>query len=74
MLPQWNKGMPSAWIAHVKSVYAKGKAKGMSYKQAMVAAKSSYKKGGKAAEKSEEAAPKKRRRRAKKKKLKEEDE
>jgi hypothetical protein len=36
--------MPSAWISHVKSVYAKGKAKGMSYKQAMVQAKSSYKK------------------------------
>ena len=75
MLPQWNKGklpMPSAWIQHVKSVYAKGKAKGMSYKQAMISAKSSYKKGGKAAEKSEEPAPKKRRR-AKKKKLKEEE-
>ena len=38
--------MPSAWVQHVKSVYAKGKAKGMSYKQAMIAAKSSYKKGG----------------------------
>lgn len=44
--------MPSAWISHVKSVYAKGKAKGMSYKQAMVAAKASYKKKA--------AAPKKR--------------
>ena len=36
--------MPSAWIAHVKATYAKGKSKGMSYKQAMVAAKSTYRK------------------------------
>ena len=46
MLPQWNKGMPSAWIAHVKSVYAKGKAKGMSYKQALKAASKTWKKSG----------------------------
>ena len=61
--------MPSAWIAHVKSVYAKGKAKGMSYKQAMIAAKASYKKGkgAPAAAAAEEApAPKKRRRKKKK--------
>ena len=59
--------MPSAWIAHVKSVYAKGKGKGMSYKQAMVAAKSSYKRAGKSAEPKgeEDAAPKKRRRKKK---------
>ena len=36
--------MPSKWISHVKSVYQKGKAGGMTYSQAMVAAKSSYKK------------------------------
>lgn len=66
--------MPSAWIAHVKSVYAKGKGKGMSYKQAMISAKASYKKGGKAAGKSEAAAPKKRRRKKKKSVSKEEEE
>jgi hypothetical protein len=38
--------MPSAWVKHVQAVYAKGKAKGMSYKQAMVAAKKTWKKGG----------------------------
>ena len=47
--------MPSAWVQHVKSVYAKGKSKGMSYKQAMIAAKSSYKKGGKSKKKDEPA-------------------
>lgn len=41
-----NSSMPSAWITHVKSVYAKGKSKGMSYKQAMVKAAKSYKKTG----------------------------
>ena len=41
----------------MKSVYAKGKSKGMSYKQAMVAEKASYKK--------KTAAPKKRRRKKK---------
>ena len=48
--------MGSAWVEHVKSVYAKGKKNGMSYKQAMQKAKASWakKKGGKAA-----AAPKK---------------
>ena len=46
--------MPSAWVQHVQVVYRKGKAKGMSYKQAMVAAKKTYKKSGatKAASKS----------------------
>ena len=58
--------MPSAWITHVKSVYAKGKGKGMSYKAAMIAAKKTYKKKGAAAASSEEAAPKKRRGRKKK--------
>ena len=52
--------MPSKWVQHVKSVYAKGKAKGMTYRQAMVAAKSTYKKAGKEAE-PEADAPKKRR-------------
>ena len=41
----------SSWIAHVKSVYAKGKSKGMSYKDAL-----------RAAAKTSEEAPKKRRR------------
>ena len=63
--------MPSAWITHVKSVYAKGKKKNASYTygQAMKDAKGSYKRGGKApkAEAEEpEAAPKKRRRKKKK--------
>jgi len=65
--------MPSAWITHVKSVYAKGKKKNSSYTygQAMKDAKGSYKRGGKA-QKAEaeaevpEAAPKKRRRKKKK--------
>ena len=66
--------MPSAWIAHVKSVYAKGKSKGMSFKQAMISAKASYRKGksSKAEEKEPETKPK--RRRAKKKKLKQDPE
>ena len=42
--------MGSAWVEHVKSVYAKGKKNGMSYKQAMQKAKASWaKKKGKAA-------------------------
>ena len=63
--------MGSAWVEHVKSVYNKGKKKGMSYKEAMQKAKVSWakKKGGaatkatakkgkkkKAAEESEEKA------------------
>ena len=45
--------MGSAWVEHVKSVYAKGKKKGMSYKEAMQKAKVSWakKKGGAAATK-----------------------
>ena len=54
--------MVSSWITHVKSVYAKGKAGGLSFKQAMVKAKASYKKKGAASA----VAPKKRRRRKKK--------
>ena len=62
--------MPSAWITHVKSVYAAGKKKNASYKygQAMKDAKSTYKRAGKAASNAveEKAAPKKRRRKKKK--------
>ena len=53
--------MPSAWITHVKKTYAAGKSKGMTYSQAMVAAKKTYRKGAA----SEAAAPKKRRRKKK---------
>ena len=34
----------SSWIAHVKAVYAKGKGKGMSYKDALRAAAKTWKK------------------------------
>ena len=51
------------WLAHLKSFWAKNKGK-MSYRQAMVAAKSTYKKSGKEAE-PEADAPKKRRRKKK---------
>ena len=60
--------MPSAWITHVKSVYAAKKKKNSSYTygQAMKDAKTTYKRGGKAAKAStdeqEVAAPKRRRR------------
>ena len=61
--------MPSAWVKHVQSVYQSGKAKGMSYKQAMVAAEKTYKRGGKKAEaaddEKQEAKPKGRRRKKK---------
>ena len=64
--------MPSAWITHVKAVYAKGKKKNAAYKygQAMKDAKATYKKGGAAKTSTAEpeaAAPKKRRARKKKK-------
>ena len=68
--------MPSAWVQHVQSVYKAGKAKGMSYKQAMIAAKKSYRSKGKAkkaaggaaaaAEEDEKEEKPKRRRRKKK--------
>lgn len=61
--------MPSAWITHVKSVYAAGRKKDSSYKykNAMMDAKKTYKKKGAAAASEEpEAAPKKRRARKKK--------
>ena len=70
--------MPSAWITHVKSVYAAGKKKNSAYKygQAMKDAKATYKKKGAAAKKEETvvAAPKKRRRKKKSSMKKEEDE
>ena len=61
--------MPSAWVQHVQSVYKAGKAKGMSYKQAMIAAKKSYRSKGKAkggADEDEKEEKPKRRRRKKK--------
>ena len=63
--------MPSAWITHVKAVYAKGKKKNASYTygQAMKDAKSTYKRGGAAKSSTDEpeaaAAPKRRRRKKK---------
>ena len=61
--------MPSAWITHVKSVYASKKKKNASYTygQAMKDAKATYKRSGAAAKSSteEQAAPKKRRRKKK---------
>ena len=63
--------MPSAWITHVKAVYAKNKKKNPSYKygQAMKDAKSTYKKGGAAKSSTDEPevaeAPKRRRRKKK---------
>ena len=60
--------MPSAWITHVKSVYAAKKKKNPSYRygQAMKDAKATYKKGSAAKSSTEEqAAPKKRRRKKK---------
>ena len=61
--------MPSAWITHVKSVYAKGKKKNASYTygQAMKDAKSTYKRGAaaKSSTDEQEAAPKRRRRKKK---------
>ena len=44
----------SSWIAHVKAVYAKGKGKGMSYKDALRAAAKTWKKSG---SKKSKAAP-----------------
>ena len=69
--------MPSAWITHVKSVYAAGKKKNSSYTygQAMKDGKSTYKRGGKAASNAvEKEAPKKRRRKKKSLKKSEEEE
>jgi hypothetical protein len=68
--------MPSAWITHVKSVYAAGKKKNSSYTygQAMKDGKSTYKRAGKAAVSEEKAAPKKRRRKKKSLKKSEEEE
>ena len=63
--------MPSAWITHVKSVYAAGKKKNSSYTygQAMKDGKSTYKRGGAKSSTAEpEAAPPKKKRRGRKKK------
>ena len=67
--------MPSAWITHVKSVYASGKKKNASYTygQAMKDAKKTYKRCGKSSTAEPEAAaaaPKKRRARKKKSRMK----
>ena len=63
--------MPSAWITHVKSVYAAGKKKnaGYTYGQAMKDAKKTYKRGAKSSTEEQEA-PKKRRGRKKKSRVK----
>ena len=67
--------MPSAWITHVKSVYAAGKKKNASYKysQAMKDAKKTYKRGAKSSTEEQEA-PKKRRGRKKKSRMKKSEE
>jgi len=52
--------MANAWMSHLKAFWAKNKGK-MSYKQAMVAAKKTYKKGG-SSEPDKKKAPAKRRR------------
>ena len=55
--------MSNPWLTHLKAYYAKHKSSGISYRDAMVAAKKTYKKGSKAAD----AAPKKKVRRRRKK-------
>ena len=65
--------MPSAWITHVKSVYASGKKKNASYSygQAMKDAKKTYKRGAKSStDEPEAAAPKRRGRKKKSRKMK----
>jgi len=52
------------WLVHLKSVWAREKPKGKSYRATMILAKKSYKKKGSKAAADE--APKKRRRRKKK--------
>ena len=54
--------MANAWMTHLKSFWAKNKGK-MSYKQAMVAAKKTYKKGSAPASDDKKKAPVKKRRR-----------
>jgi hypothetical protein len=56
-LKQDIRTMGSAWVEHVKSVYAKGKKGGMSYKQAMQKAKASWAKKKGASGKTKGAAP-----------------
>ena len=53
--------MANSWLIHLKAFWAKNKGK-MSYKQAMVAAKKTYKKGGASASTDKKKAPRKRRR------------
>lgn len=53
------------WLAHLKSVWAKTKKQGKSYRETMIIAKKSYTKKGKA--KAGAEVPKKKRRRRKKK-------
>jgi hypothetical protein len=61
--------MPSAWITHVKSVYASGKKKNSSYTygQAMKDGKKTYKRGAKSSTEEQAEAPKAKRRGRKKK-------
>ena len=59
----------TTWIQHVKAVYQKGKAGGMSYKNALKAAAKTWKKGGSGAT----AAPAKKAKRVKKSKAKKEE-
>ena len=56
--------MGSAWVEHVKSVYAKGKKGGMSYKQAMQKAKASWAKKKGASGKASKAPAKKKKKAA----------
>jgi hypothetical protein len=56
--------MGSAWVEHVKSVYAKGKKGGMSYKQAMQKAKASWAKKKGASGKATKAPAKKKKKAA----------
>ena len=51
--------MPSAWVTHVQGVYKKGKAKGMTYSQAMQKAKVSWAKKKKSNASAAPAAKKK---------------
>ena len=48
--------MPSAWVQHVQATYKAGKAKGMSYKDALKTAAKSWKKKGAAPKAASKAA------------------
>ena len=43
--------MPNPWLAHVKSVWAKTKKQGKSYRETLIIAKKTYKKKGAAVKK-----------------------